>query len=197
MPVEYTNRSGDVYHLQAGITRNGKPRYWFGRKLTGEPCEAIPAGFEIRENPANAVVTLRKIRPSEIAPPELELLSTAIGKEAGLQHFIVDVDGNSMVVYLPGLDDKAAERSIAELAGPFGAIFRGAELKASLIARSGYDKVMRFDLVDRDERLFIVQRWCFRGSVDDWIWLGGPAPLPDLVRTYSRHLGKESFFELM
>jgi hypothetical protein len=69
--------------------------------------------------------------------------------------------------------------------------------KDSLIQTSNYTKMMRFELVNPDERVFVVQRWCFRGSVDDWIWVGGPAPLADLVRQYGQHLGKESFYELM
>jgi hypothetical protein len=198
MSLKYINRKDQTYYLQAGKTRTGKPRYWFGKKLTGEPVEAIPGGYEVRESPENGTVTLRKIRPSEIAPPEIEFLSNAIRKEAGLEHFIVDVDGNSLVVYLPGMSEREAERTIRELAGPLSLMsHRAAEFKASLIARSGYDKMMQFELVDGDERLFTVQRWCFRGSIDDWIWLGGPAPLPDLIRKYVRHLGQESFYDMI
>lgn len=35
MAYEHRNRCGDVYVLQASQTRTGKPRYYFGRKLTG------------------------------------------------------------------------------------------------------------------------------------------------------------------
>ena len=71
--------------------------------------------------------------------------------------------------------------------------------KARLMRRSNYTKMMRFKLVDRAKRLFVVQRWCFRGSVDDWIGLGSRtrAPLPNLVRTYVPDLGKESFYDLI
>ena len=64
---------------------------------------------------------------------------------------------------------------------------------------SNYTKMMRFALVDAAKRKFVVQRWCFRGSVDGWIGLGRrtAAPLPDLVRTYLQDLGKDSFYDLI
>ena len=55
---------------------------------------------------------------------------------------------------------------------------------------------MRFVLVDKAERLFAPERYCFRGSVDDWISIGPPAPLEKLAAKYLKHLGRESFFEL-
>jgi hypothetical protein len=64
------------------------------------------------------------------------------------------------------------------------------------MSRSQYSKMMRFELVDAECRLFVAQRWCFLGSIDQWIFLDGPAPLSQLVDKYVRHLGKESFFEL-
>ena len=52
--------------------------------------------------------------------------------------------------------------------------------------------------MDPAERLFAAERWCFRGSIDDWIpMIGRAAPLPDMVRTYVQHLGKDSFYDLM
>jgi len=41
----------------------------------------------------------------------------------------------------------------------------------------------------------VAQRYCFRGAVDDWIDIGH-GPLAPLVKTYVKHLGKESYFDL-
>jgi hypothetical protein len=59
-----------------------------------------------------------------------------------------------------------------------------------------FHQMLRFTLTDEKTRQFAVDRWCFRGSIDDWFPLGG-GELPKLVEKYCRHLGKESFFELM
>ncbi|KYC40470.1 hypothetical protein WA1_26460 [Scytonema hofmannii PCC 7110] len=44
--------------------------------------------------------------------------------------------------------------------------------------------------------LFELQRYCFLGSVDDWINIGLPDTLQNLVETYVQHLGRESYYEL-
>jgi hypothetical protein len=63
-----------------------------------------------------------------------------------------------------------------------------------------YEKILRFTLDDKEERTFRIQRWCFMGSIDDWIDLwesGGIGKLPDLVREFCPHIGQDSFYELM
>lgn len=196
--VQYTNRKGDTYFLQAGTTRTGKPRYWFGRKQTGEPVEAVPPGYEIYEHPKEGLVSLRKVKPSPISQLDRDILSNGIRRFAGLEHFIVDVDGESLVVYLPGIDEAEADRTLEMLAGPQSVLSpRLLAVKTAMIQQSGFMKMMRFTLVNPDERVFVVQRWCFLGDVDDWIWVGGPDSLEELVRTYGKHLGKESFYEMM
>jgi hypothetical protein len=70
--------------------------------------------------------------------------------------------------------------------------------KPNVVESTGtYSTMLRFTLVDAGRRLFDAERWCFRGSIDDWIEPGGPKPLDALLKTYVPHLGQESFFELM
>ena len=60
-----------------------------------------------------------------------------------------------------------------------------------------YQKVLRFTLIDEDRRSFAAERWCFLGSIDDWIPLSDSGDLSKLVRRYGPHIGKDSFYELM
>ena len=63
-----------------------------------------------------------------------------------------------------------------------------------------YQKMLRFILDDKKDRTYRVQRWCFKGSIDDWIdlWMsGGLGQLPVLVQTFCPHLGRDSFYDLM
>jgi hypothetical protein len=65
-------------------------------------------------------------------------------------------------------------------------------------AGSFYHPVLRFTLIDEEHRKFAVDRWCFLGSIDDWMRLSeGEGELPKLVETYTPHIGKDSFYELM
>ena len=66
-----------------------------------------------------------------------------------------------------------------------------------LISHSVYTPMLRFALFDPKTRMFFAQRWCSRGSIDDWIFLDLPRPLAEQVQKFAPHLGKESFFELI
>ncbi len=56
--------------------------------------------------------------------------------------------------------------------------------------------IMRFVLEDDAARLFVTERFCFKGRIDDWIYVDGPAVLADQVKKYIKHLGQDSFYEL-
>jgi hypothetical protein len=59
-----------------------------------------------------------------------------------------------------------------------------------------YSNLLRFKLVHDKRRTFQTQRYCFLGSVDDWIAIGNPGKLTRLVKTYVKHLGKDSYVDL-
>jgi hypothetical protein len=184
MPVTHVNRKGDTYYLHAGTTRTGKPRYWFSKSTEGELVETIPEGYEIYENP-DAQVFLRKIVPQLVTPAEIAVVEEGLRRYAPEQNCKVDVRGEHIVVY-------HAERVRLDLER-----FGFGELPPSW---RNYMKVLRFTLADEQDRTFWVQRWCFRGSIDDWIdlWMSGnEGKLPALVRKFCPHIGQESFFELM
>jgi hypothetical protein len=143
--------------------------------------------------PDNAKVVLRRIKPCAIAPLERQLVGSAIRSQAGLEHFVVDSEADSLVVYLPDAADGEVDRLVGFLAG--GRQWRR-DAGAEIVRRSRYSRMMRFVLEDEEQRLFHVERWCFLGTIDKWIFLDGPKALAELVDKYVKHLGKESFFEL-
>jgi hypothetical protein len=68
----------------------------------------------------------------------------------------------------------------------------------NIIVCEGEHPCLKFRLCDDDKRLFSASRWCYRGSIDDWFPLFGDSkPLSKLANNYCRHIGEESFFELM
>lgn len=195
MAMEYVNRKGDTYYLQEGRTKTGKPRYYCGRQLKGAPLDAVPEGYEVYEKPENGQVYLRKARATEISPMERELVEEAVGRLAAAPRAIVDVEPRALVVYLSDTEDDPLREMAGALGLPQHAL---GNLREAISRRAVYQKMMRFNLVDAGERLYAVQRWCFRGSIDTWIDLHArPAPLPELLNRYARHLGRESFYELI
>lgn len=60
----------------------------------------------------------------------------------------------------------------------------------------GYQELMRFILTDKETREFQAQRYCFKGSIDDWIELDTSTDLRHLAEKCCFHLGKDSFYDL-
>ena len=197
MTFEYRNRRGDVYLLQAGKTRTGKPRYYFGRRLTGEPVEEVPAGYEVFESPQRGQVYLRRELRTSIAPGEREIVADGISLFSEVSHFIVDIEEDCLVVYAPIMSDDRLNSLVRRLAGPDALqISRYREARDQLARELEHEKALRFQLYDDEQRLFLAERWCSRDAGGGWIHLGGPAALAGLVDDFVERLGKESFREL-
>lgn len=193
MTVEYTNRFGDTYYLQQGRTRKGNPNYYCGKKISGTPLDKVPEGYELRESPEHGQVIVRKAQPTAIAPNEKKMVEDGIRRFSDLKHFIVDIERDSLVVYLPDMSESEADRVVEMLAAPMGSMSPCVrEGRDWLVNRSHFSKMMRFILVDAERRLFTVERWCFLGSIDSWTHVGGPGSLQQLIFLESRATPCES-----
>jgi hypothetical protein len=62
--------------------------------------------------------------------------------------------------------------------------------------RARFTPVLRFVLANSERRTFRAERWCYLGSIDDWIDVGVPEPLTELVRDLIPRLGTDRFFEI-
>jgi hypothetical protein len=197
--LQYENRMGDVYYLQEGKTRTGKPNYCTGRKLKGTPLAAMPEGHEFYERPDTGQVVVRKIPPSPITEFERRQAEEIVRRASGLTHVIVAIEGDALVVYTPSVSRADADRLFDDMMGPgFGKESARADaFREKQMRRSQYMKMLRFELVNPDKREYRAERWCFRGSIDDWWELPGYGSLAKVVEQYAKHLDRESFFELM
>ncbi len=109
-----------------------------------------------------------------------------------MKYFKIDVKENAITVYLPGQD-------VDSLINEFSALGLGnrAKLREGLMRNAYYSPMMRFVMAEEEGRRFVAERMCFLGPDDDWLFLQGPDRLPKLVKKYCRHLGRDSFFELI
>jgi hypothetical protein len=192
MAIHHVNRKGDTYYLHEGKTKTGKPKFFFSKKKEGVLADAIPEGYEIYENP-NAQVFLRKYSPPLIREEEIAQVEKSLRNLAKLKHFIVEAKQDTIVVHLPDKNIDSLVKTFSPLCG-FGI---NPSSLPNLERFMSYSPMMRFVLVDPEHRLFATQRWCFLGSIDDWIYLSRAEQLATLLAKYAPHLGKESFFELM
>ena len=108
--IIYTNRKGVTYTLCQSVTKTGKPRYSFAREPQGEPVEAIPEGYEIRES-VNGVVSLAKVRPGHILAEEVAVVAAAIQQHPRSRNYRLDVKPDRIDIYelvSGGMDDVLA-----------------------------------------------------------------------------------------
>jgi hypothetical protein len=186
MPVQFKNRKGKTYYLHQGKTKKDNLQYFFSMKAEGDLTDAIPDGYEIYENP-NAQVFLRRIQPKLIKDSERGMVEKHLPGSPG--GFIFDIKGKTITIFES--DHKRLEELFRSIAFP-----RKTDTADLLRTAATFSAVFRFILEDSEKRLFVAKRYCFKGSIDDWMYIAGPGELEDLTREYMKHLGQESFHEL-
>jgi hypothetical protein len=193
VPITYTNAKEQTYFLHRACTKLGKPKYYFSLKRDGPLADSIPEGFEIYENP-NAQVFLRRIPPKLITDEERQIVADGMRTYTSVQDYKIEVKGKAIVIY-PADQDRDA---LARIFRDYGSSpEERARIMKVLRQNLHYSPMLQFLLVDEQRRLFSAQRFCFRGAIEDWIGIGSLDTLTTLVRRYVKHLGKESYFELV
>lgn len=182
MAVTYRNFRGDIYYLHRSKTKKGYWKYFFSKKENGTAeLDEIPQGYEIYENP-NGQVFLRKITKQIIRPEELKIIEQGMKNYSKITDFKLDVKKN--LVYIYTVVDFNTDDVILEMIG-------------NSLNNKQYHSEMRFRLDYEEPRTFSVERYNYLGSIDDWIFLNQSDNLEQLVKDYVKHLGEESFFNLI
>ncbi len=196
MAITYTNRKGQTYTLYKGQTKTGKPRYYFARadKNQDEPVTKLPAGFTISES-VNGVVSLAKDRPALILPEEVGVVEKAIKQLPDARRYRVVVKHNQIEIYeRVGPDYETLTREI--LPSVRVSPDRAKQVQSEMEQHAQYTPVLRFTLLDPEQRLFGAQRMCYRSSVDGWLELAQMGSVVTLAHELIPTLGTEQFFEL-
>jgi len=193
MPITYTNRKGFTYFLNKGVTKTGKPRYYFARQQKGEPVEKIPAGYKIEES-VNAIVSLVKACPQLIHSDETDSVKTALARHPKARDYRVAVKDKMIIVYeATGWD---VDRMM-ELFEGFPILPNAREkLEEERERYNQFTPVLRFILQNQETRQYQAERWCYSGSIDDWIHAGHSGKIASLAKKLIPKLGTDDFFEL-
>ncbi|NLB65216.1 MAG: hypothetical protein GX803_01940 [Lentisphaerae bacterium] len=184
MTVTHKTRRGTLYYLHQGVTKTGKPKYYFSRKSNGTLADKIPPGYEIYET-VNAQVFLRRKEPAIIQKSEIAAVKKHLPKDAPDWLFKIEVRKNMIVIH----DTQESSWMPFEFGGR--SIWDNYQR-----AHAHYMPAMRFILEDPEKRIFSPERLSFRGPEDKWISIGPPDTLEALAKKYLRHLGQDSIFEL-
>ena len=190
MKIEHKSRTGKIYYLHVTALNGGaRPRYHFSRNRSGTLADTIPDGYEIYENIGGQVFLRRKL-PQVITDEELASVNAALKRRPKGRFYLTEVKKHAIVIY--EAEDRTEE--YLKMAMPW---IDKDRLREHAKESASYQAVMRFTLIDPEKRLFTAERYCFRGSVEDWIAISmSSAPLAAHLKRFIKHLGEESFFEL-
>lgn len=210
--MKYTNRNGKTYYLYAGKTKSGKPRYFCSSKEStdkGTPVNKVPEGYEIYELPENAQVFLRKKRPRLITDTEEQFVKKSLDGLHRSGQYIVDCKDEYLTIYeseRAGIKDFEedtgnVEDQIRNILGKLKIeinpdVSLADEIPRTILCQGHYTAVLRFFLSGKETRTFTVERYCFRGFIDDWIYIGGPDKFQSIVKKHINYLGTDQFYEL-
>ena len=211
---QYTNRRGVTYYLHGHTGRGGTMRYTLKKSPEGA-LDELPEGYEVVEN-VNGQASVRRERPRQITAEEKAAVEADLRRH-GLERYRLEVRDDKLTIYEPDSDPAAVAGRLGSLLGlPTGldqqveamvrkqlgdaamddfVQRRERELRNQLEQMTRYAPVLRFRLVDNQERRFLVARMSYRGE-GGWHELD-VMPLAEAAERYLPHLGQESFFDLV
>ncbi|MCD6274131.1 MAG: hypothetical protein J7K30_15115 [Deltaproteobacteria bacterium] len=137
---------------------------------------------------------MRKKQPQIVTDIEKYLINKYLKKLKSSNRYLSDIKGKNITVFESTQNIDGLKALFERL--PFGEHQSDSCIIEKLEREITYKPMMRFILEDKQQRIFIAQCFCFKGSVDDWIYIGGPDSLENLLKAYFNHLGQESFYGL-
>ena len=207
-PYKYINFRKDTYYIHGKETKTGKMGYICSQKEDNALAE-LPEGYEIYENP-NAQVFCRKIQKKLITDAEIQLVEKLLKKHCKLSPIKIDIKKNCIFIWTPDPDNQIMASDIGIFDLPFKMLLADQSIDSKTKEKidqkrndfiAKYSRLhcdLRFTLVKAKTRTFVAERFCYLGSIDDWIILSslGENSLEELIKETVIHLGEESFFEL-
>lgn len=151
--------------------------------------ETLPEGHFIHEAP-DGMVYLRCKADQLITDDELQLSRNSLPPSTAKYDWALDFKKNIFTIH-EAEQEKRFTDDLPSILRP-----SPETLAARRLAFNRYMPVMRFTLKDKTNRLFLPERYCFRGSVDSWISIGGRDKLSVLLSQFAPRLGQDSFYDL-
>jgi len=179
-----------MYYLHENTAKTGDRRYFFSTKSEGNLVDSLPAGYEIYEHPYSQVF-LRTIQPQIIAENERAVVYRYIKALTPSRRYIFDIWGKDITVF-ESQEDIDVLKEVFHKGTP-----EGFSIEEAINLTISFAPALQFTLENKEDRLFIVKRFCFPGAVDEWRHIAGPDSLANLAKEYIRYLGTESFYELL
>lgn len=194
MAKEFKNSKGKTYYLKSRTTKKGNITYYLTVKLDDDCLNSLPKEYEVFEKYDMETLYVRKKVASKFSKEEIASIEKELKNNADIDEYKLAVHGAEIKIYTA---EKGKGISSFMQDSIASAIFdkRRSALYEKAFLR--YEERLKIQLKEKkDFKEFLVLRYCYRGSVDDWIVIDAGDNLKELAKDTIVHLGKESYFEL-
>lgn len=192
MPIEFKNIKQGTYYIKSKKTKKSNISYFMTRKNDKDCLENLPNGYEVFERYDTGMMYIRKIKKSNVRIEEIKILEKELKNNNSIIDYKLDVNGDEIKIYVA---EKEGNDQIFEMFDKQLFSKEQHEFIRSHFKR--YEEKMRINLKERKtNREFEVMRYCYRGSIDDWITIDGGENIELLAKENLIHLGKKSYYDL-
>ena len=190
MAKAFKNKLGKAYYVKSRKTKKGNTTYFLTTKLDDSCLDSLPKEYEVYENYSAQMLYIRKKKKSGFSAKDIAIIERELSKNESIDGFELNSHGDEIKIY--EMEDKSKNLSADFFMGVARDKLEGA--KAYLMKYTenmSIKKVTKKGVVE-----YLVLRFCYRGSIDDWIVVDAGEDLEMLAVSNLVHLGKESFFDL-
>ena len=193
MAKTFKNSREEAFYIKYKKTKKGNTTYYMTKKLDEDCLDAEPVGFEVFEKPDSRTMFIRRRKPNKFGLKGINIIKKELNKNKDIADFKIDVIGDIVKVYTTDIEDSG--ESIFD--GGLSQLLNSKERLDFFKKRfQRYEERMRIKLVEKKEQKeYLVYRYCYRGSVDDWIIIDAGDDLGQLAKDNLRLIGTEEYFE--
>lgn len=193
MAKAFRNRKGVSFYIKSKKTKKGNTTYYMTKKLDAECLDAEPDGYEVFEKPDTKMLFIRRRKPNKFGLKGISTIKKALENNKNIADFQLDVVGGLVKVYTADLED---ESSNVFGGGLQDLLFSQNRMTNLRKAFQRFEERMRIKFVEKKGvKEYLVYRYCYRGSVDDWIIIDAGDDLTQLANDNLKLIGTEEYFE--
>jgi hypothetical protein len=191
MPKSFENSKGKTYFIKSKLTKKGNTTYYMTRKEDESCLSALPEGYEVFEKYDSGSMFVRKKQISLFNLKEINAIKASLDKNESVVDYRINITGKEMAIY-------TVEKEIdaSRLGSPLISFYKMAQTSHPPSWRNFAERMKVIIHQNKSGTEFEVQRYCYRGSIDDWITIGVEADIAEVGNKYLIHLGKASYYEL-
>ena len=177
-PVTFTNWLDEKYYLKANKTKKGKTTYTITKTLSDACIDKIPDGYEVVYNNSGGFVA-RKKKPTLFTPEMISIMESELKKNKNIGSYRIDINGDAIIY----IGEKI------EIGKEFAQMFN------RIMQSPRNQQAMMKLIIENGE--FILYRYNFRGSFDNWWFIKNSKDLKYIVSKFFPLLGTDAFYELI